>query len=134
MSGGLGTSPGRPEEVFGRRRGSRGISMVELLIAASVLTIGLTGVLLAFSPSYTSVTQAGRQDDAVALAYAKLEELRNYPVGSLTSGSDSPTGGYTRTWTTTITSNTITTQATVKIKVTHSQLPSDVNLVTYIVQ
>src|SRR5574337_933997 len=97
--------PSGPDPRGGRRRRPRGISVMELLIAIIILTVGILGVLSAFAPGYTSVSTAGRQDHAVTLAYDKLEELRNSPWASLTSGADKPVGGYTRTWTITKTSN-----------------------------
>ncbi len=128
MSRRSGAVPGGPGRVFGGRR-PRGITSMELLIAIIILTVGILGVLTAFSPSYTSVSTAGRQDHAVALAYDKLEELKNYPWDSIATGSDSPTGGFSRTWTITTTSSL----ATVKITITHPGIPKAVNLVSYIV-
>lgn len=129
MAGWFGALGGGPGRVFGRRRTPRGISSAELLIAIIILTTGILMVLSAFSPSYTSVSTAGRQDHALALAYDKLEELRNYPYDSLASSSDSPAGGFSRTWTIAKASSL----ATVTITVTHPGIPGAVNLVSYIV-
>lgn len=129
MGRGSGNLPGNPDGAFGYRRTPRGISSMELLIAMIILTVGILGVLTAFSPSYTAVSTAGRQDHALALAYDKLEELRNYPWDSIASGFDSPAGGFTRSWTITKSSNL----ATVQIRITHPGIPNTVNLVSYIV-
>lgn len=118
-----------PDPGGGRCRRPRGISMAALLIALIILTVGILGVLSAFAPGYTSVSTAGRQDHAVALAYDKLEELRNYPWAALTTGADTPPGGYARTWAVTKTANL----ATLQIRITHPGIPNPVTLVAYMV-
>jgi Tfp pilus assembly protein PilV len=94
-----------------RRRGARGISLLEVLVA----TAFLSGAILAFASNSISLTRNGKTADfvgaATALAQEKLEQLRSMPLGAaqLAQGSyndptslraDGTVGGpFTRSWT-----------------------------------
>ncbi|MGH7821224.1 MAG: type IV pilus modification PilV family protein [Candidatus Binatia bacterium] len=83
-----------------------GLSLVEFLVAITVLTIAGAG-LFAIASSATSKNVLARdQSTAMQLAVDKLEELRNTAFEDLASGSDATpitaggeSGGvYTRSW------------------------------------
>ena len=82
----------------------RGFTIIEVLLAASVLTIGLVGVLGVFPTGYMDMVASGGQTRASAYAAQKIEELRNEVFGTLANGNDSLQGTeYARSWTVQIT-------------------------------
>jgi prepilin-type N-terminal cleavage/methylation domain-containing protein len=76
----------------------QGMTLVEILVAITVLCVGLLAVAILFPRSSTNIDYGGNISQATALAQEKIEELRNTDFNSITGGNDSPTG-YTRTWT-----------------------------------
>lgn len=93
--------------------GEHGLSLIEILVAFTILSIAGIALFKIGSTSITGNTKTADQVVAGALASAKLEDLRNTDYDSLASGSDGPltaggaSGGmFTRTWT--ITSTPIT--------------------------
>jgi len=75
----------------------RGFSLVEVLIAAALISVAFLAIASMFPTGYTNVVYGGNASRGLALAQQKVEELRNssFPPSS---GSDSPSG-FTRTWT-----------------------------------
>ncbi len=98
-------------------RNAKGFSVVEVLIAASILAVALLGITSLFSTAYSNVGYAGRRTAAVALANQKIEELRDGIFPPSTAGSPETINGlYTRSWTVTVTgapSQVATTTVTV---------------------
>jgi prepilin-type N-terminal cleavage/methylation domain-containing protein len=82
-----------------RPRTARGFTLVEVLVAAVVLTVGLLGVFTAFLPGSQDVAYAGRVSQAAMRAQQQLEALKAGPFppanGTATSGR------YSLTWTVT---------------------------------
>ena len=82
-------------------RASRGLTLTEVLLAATILTIGLLGILTAFPTSYLDVVGSGAQSKAVSYARQQMEVLKNQ---AFNPGPVSPTNltglapGYTGTW------------------------------------
>ena len=78
-----------------RRRGTRGISLLEALAATAFLGVAL----LAFANNSISVTRTAKAADdtsaAHALAQQKLEQLRSLPLGSATLNPGSYTDAVT---------------------------------------
>ena len=65
------------------RRSERGLTLVELLIAASILTTALLGVAGMFPSAYQNVKYGGRISRATALAQEMMEILRNESFNTL---------------------------------------------------
>lgn len=84
---------------FHALRDTRGFSLLDALIAAAILASALLSLaqLIAFAVKATAA--AGRTTNAALLASQKVEELRATSWGELQSGADSPTAGFSRTWT-----------------------------------
>ncbi len=80
-------------------RNHRGFTLIEVLIAAAILAVGLLALVSAFPIGYVDVTVSGGQSKATAYAQQMLEQLKNQPftAGPL-NGNDAPEAGYTRTW------------------------------------
>jgi len=76
----------------------QGMTLVEILVAITVLCVGLLGVAILFPTSSTNIDYGGNMSQGTALAQEKIEEFRNTTFASITGGNDAPTG-YTRTWT-----------------------------------
>jgi len=76
----------------------QGMTLVEILVAITVLCVGLLGVAILFPTSSTNIDYGGNMSQGTALAQEKIEEFRNTTFTSVTGGNDAPTG-YTRTWT-----------------------------------
>jgi len=92
-------------------RAEAGFSVIELLIAAAVITVAILGIVSLFPTSYNDVDRSGKQTTALILAQQRIELLRNqtYTSQALAAGPTSETSlagypGYTRT--TVITDNT----------------------------
>ena len=84
-----------------RRAGDhRGFTLIEVLIAAAILAVGLLALLSAFPVAYVDVSVSGGQSKATAYAQQMLEQLKNQPVNpGPVNQTDTPEPGYTRTWT-----------------------------------
>ena len=92
-----------------RRRGSaklaagqgRGFTVVEVLIAAAIVVVGLLALATMFPTGYSTVTKSGIQSCGLALAQQRIEFLRNTPynniAGGTTTESCSGYSGYMRT-------------------------------------
>jgi Tfp pilus assembly protein PilV len=124
--------------LLGRRDG---MSILEFLVAVTVLTIAAAGLFAIASSATTKNTMARDQSTAVQLAVDKLEELRNTAFEDLASGADtSPVtagaaagGIYTRLWT--VTSRTIGSAPARDLAVTVSWTNGgSVSLTTSVVQ
>lgn len=88
------------------RPSQAGLSLVEVLVAFTILTVAGIGLFAAGSMSTSGNTRNADQIAAAALAAAKLEDLRNTAFDSLASGADGlltaggDSGGiFSRTWT-----------------------------------
>jgi prepilin-type N-terminal cleavage/methylation domain-containing protein len=99
-----------------KKKNQHGFSLLEILIALSILSV----VLLGMSSMVFSVIQATAQSKemttATTLLQDKMEGLKNVSVSSLTSGNDSATLGditYLRQWAISTTGNLKTITATV---------------------
>ncbi|MFQ5803135.1 MAG: prepilin-type N-terminal cleavage/methylation domain-containing protein [Candidatus Methylomirabilales bacterium] len=77
LNGGNGgeTSRGRFERGRGLRSRS-GFTLIEILIAMAVLTVGLLGVASLYPVAYVNVDAGGKLTEATALAQSFLEQLR----------------------------------------------------------
>lgn len=84
-----------------RMRAPRGLTLIEVLLAATILAIGLLGVLTAFPTSYLDVVGSGAQSKAVSYARQQMEILKNQAFNPGPVSATSMTGlesGYTGTW------------------------------------
>ena len=81
-----------------RTLNDRGMTLLEILVAVTVLCVGLLAVVVMFPTSSGNIDHAGKVSKATALAQEKMEEYRNTTFDSITAGSDTPTG-FTRNWT-----------------------------------
>ncbi len=70
---------GEEGNCFGRGKGLRsrnGFTLIEVLIAMAVLSVGLLGVATLFPIAYVNVDSGGRLTEGTALAQSFLEQLR----------------------------------------------------------
>lgn len=76
----------------GRGRGSRvrAATLIELLVAVVILSLGLLPLLLALNRIYTHTYSLGTRSEAVLLAAEKLDELKS--LGFLAIETDSMAG------------------------------------------
>jgi prepilin-type N-terminal cleavage/methylation domain-containing protein len=88
-------------------REQRGLTLIEVLIAAAILAVGLLALVSAFPIGYVDVTASGGQSRATSYAQAMMEQLKNqpFPAAFPVNGADIPdiTPGvddvaYTRSW------------------------------------
>jgi type IV pilus modification protein PilV len=83
----------------GFRRGERGLTLIEVLVAATILAIALLGLAPMFTGAVRSNASANQLTNANTLAREKLEELSGYPRNNakmtVTNGANAavPTGG-----------------------------------------
>jgi prepilin-type N-terminal cleavage/methylation domain-containing protein len=69
---------------------NRGFTLVEVLVAIAFLTISMLAVLHALGLSVEHNMKNIIMDEAVRIAEQKMNELRNTPIASLTSSTQSP--------------------------------------------
>ncbi|MFQ5656384.1 MAG: prepilin-type N-terminal cleavage/methylation domain-containing protein [Candidatus Methylomirabilales bacterium] len=98
---------------------SRGLTLVEVLIASALLAVALIGIMGAFPTAYVDVVASGGESKATAYAQQKIEELKNQPFipGPLTA-NDTPEAGFTRNWTITQVAGTTAPNRLARINVT----------------
>jgi prepilin-type N-terminal cleavage/methylation domain-containing protein len=88
--------------------GERGFSLVEVVVAILILTVGVLG-LAASAGAITKLTaEGGRAGGAAAAADTRFEILRGTSCASMTNGS-ATSGKYTVTWTVTSTTTLLRT-------------------------
>ena len=78
----------------------RGMTLVEILVAITILVVGLIAVLSAVNSGYLNVVLGVSQARAATYGRQLLEQFKNQPftVGPA-SGSDTPAPGIARNWT-----------------------------------
>ncbi len=82
-----------------KARDHQGFTLIEVLIAASILSVGLLALVSVFPVGYVDVTVSGGQSKATAYAQQMMEQLKNQPfTASAPLQTDAPEAGYTRTW------------------------------------
>ena len=72
-----------PKRTGERPVGGRGLSMVELLLALTIMMVGILGIIGMFSTGYTNIAEGGRMTLAIAGARQILEDLRTLPFASI---------------------------------------------------
>ena len=87
------------------------MTLIEVLVAMSIITIALLALLSMLSSGSLSVAAGGGESKATAYARQQVEQLRNQllcapatgpanpPPCFPTNGTDNPEPGLTRTWT-----------------------------------
>lgn len=79
--------------LFNRIRDQRGFTLLEMLVAMAVLTIGLLGIAAMMITAIQANQQSRRTSIATNLAQQKIEEMRNILFNTLFGTvSDDPTG------------------------------------------
>lgn len=82
----------------GDKKNQRGFSLLEVVIAMSILSIGLLGVIGFFETGFKALRTGNRQGLAARLAQEKMEELRSTDPTLFSDGEDAPEG-MARRWT-----------------------------------
>jgi prepilin-type N-terminal cleavage/methylation domain-containing protein len=93
-----------------------GFTMIELLIALFVLTVGLLAISSMVYSVMNATSLSKETSTATALMQDKMENLKHTAVSSLTSGNDTITLGnmdYLRQWNVATAANTRTITVTV---------------------
>lgn len=119
----------RPDQGLDVRRGERGFTLIEVMIALTVLLIGFAGVLSLQLTSMHATSFSRHATEASVLAEDKVEELRTVPMVSLVGGDDevdargktvvqAPESNlfYTREWVVAVGATTTTINVEVKWK------------------
>lgn len=73
--------------------GQRGFTVVEVLVAMLVLSIGVLGMTLTAALATRMVAEGHRYSAAAAIAHERMEILRSQSCAAMTSGSTSGTYG-----------------------------------------
>jgi prepilin-type N-terminal cleavage/methylation domain-containing protein len=98
----------------------RGFTMLEVLIAASILGTAMLALASMFPIGFLNVNYGGNVSRATHLARQQIETLRNVPFTALANGSDTPAAdnpGLTRTWNVNITGTSPTRLATATVTI-----------------
>jgi prepilin-type N-terminal cleavage/methylation domain-containing protein len=100
-------SPSRHEGETRARHRERGFTLVEVMIALTVLLIGVAGILAMHMTSMHATAYSRHATEASVLGEDKMEELRTIPVETVMAGGPvtvdaqgiaDPDGMYTITW------------------------------------
>ncbi|MGD9872879.1 MAG: prepilin-type N-terminal cleavage/methylation domain-containing protein [Kiritimatiellia bacterium] len=83
-----------------RAKHRRGFTLVEVVIACAIFSIGLAGIYGLMAWLVRANSFSNRMTEATAMAQAKMEELNGGQWATIISGSDI-VGAFTRTWTVT---------------------------------
>lgn len=95
------------------------MTLIEVLIAMAILTLGLAALMIALSTGHSDVVASGGQSKATAYARQILEQLRNQPFDpGPTNGTDTPEPEVTRTWSITPVGATVAPNRLARITVT----------------
>src|SRR5438045_1082111 len=86
----------------------RGFSLVEVMIAMIILTVGVLGVAASSGAITRMTAEGGRSGGSAAVAESRIEALTATPCASLASSGTATTGKFTESWTIT-TSNLLRT-------------------------
>ena len=76
----------RAGQSIGPTRGEHGYTLLEVVVAMSILTIGLLAVVSMLATSIRGSTTAGSRAEATTWAQDKLEDLAALPYDDVTSG------------------------------------------------
>lgn len=77
-----------------------GFTLLETMIALSILAVGLLAMFYMFAASGSGVRQGGSMTDAVFQAQQRVETFRNTPYADIATDLVGVTSGkYTTTWT-----------------------------------
>ena len=71
-----------------RRKGlwaTRGFTLLEVLVGAAVLSVGLLGMAAMFPTGYTNITQAGKMTMALTAGRQILEDISTLPFDNINS-------------------------------------------------
>ncbi len=79
-------------------RQARGFTIVEVIVAVLVLSIGLLGLASTAALTTRMIGQGQRYSEASAMATRRFEMLRSRPCAAMGNGTESE-GRYTATWT-----------------------------------
>ena len=81
-------------------RDDRGMTLIEVMIAITILVVGILALMNTVTTGYLDVAFSGGESTATAAARQLFEQLKNQPFNpGPASGSDSPSLGVTRSWT-----------------------------------
>ena len=89
------------------RRDQGGFTIIELMIALTILLIGITGILSMQLTALKATSYSRHATEASVLAEDLMEELRTLPISTVVGGSETvdaqgnydPQGVFTRAWT-----------------------------------
>lgn len=99
-----------------------GFTLLETMIALSILTIGLLAMFRMFAYSGTGVHQGGKMTEAVFLAQQKMETFKATPYANIVTNLAGETSGiYTTKWE--ITEDAALKLKTVKVTVSWNPYP-----------
>src|SRR5205807_8347060 len=97
-------------------RDDRGMTLIEVMIAITILVVGVLALMNTVTTGYLDVAFSGGESTATAAARQLFEQLKNQPVNpGPASGSDNPALGVTQSWTNTSDGATTTTQSSDRI-------------------
>jgi prepilin-type N-terminal cleavage/methylation domain-containing protein len=91
----------------------RGFSLIELIVAILILTVGILGLAATAGQVQRMVGWGGRMAGSAAVASARLEMLRATPCASLAASGTQTQGIYTVSWTVASSGNLRTMTVTV---------------------
>lgn len=74
----------------------KGFTLLEVLIATVILTVGVAAIIWAFSAGMYATTDIENVDLALNIAQAKMEEIKNTPFVSLVDSGPTADANFSR--------------------------------------
>jgi prepilin-type N-terminal cleavage/methylation domain-containing protein len=79
-------------------KNAAGFSVIEIMVAVVIFSIGVLGLGALFPLAIRNVNQSAMMTRATQYAKSKMEDLMDAGAPTVTSGSDTLSGGYYRSW------------------------------------
>ena len=112
-----------------KRNAERGFTVIEVMVAVIVLTIGVLGLVGSAALVTRMIGRGNRAAKASIMAQQRIEILRGTRCASLASGADT-VRQYVRTWTVTPVGNARRIQVRVRYPTTATQTRTDTTVTT----
>jgi len=81
---------------YGIRNTGKGFTLLEVLIATVILTVGVAAIIWAFSAGMYATTDIENVDLALNIAQAKMEQIKNTPFASLADSGPTADANFPR--------------------------------------
>lgn len=109
---------------------TRGFSLVEVIVAMVILTVGVLGLAASARAVSSLTTEGGRMSGAAAAASSQFEMLRAGTCSTMAGGTGTAADGYSLSWT--VATSGLLKQVTLAVSYSTGRKIRSTTFVTYI--